>query len=239
VREFDEAGQAFNQMMAGLRWFETYVPRRLVQRLMARRASADLVSEEREVTVMFTDLRGFTQTSEHLSAASVAAMINEHFAMLYRCIDAEDGTVDKYIGDGMMVFWGAPIEQPDHAARAWRAIRAMAAAVVGDNRRRRADGLMPFRLAIGAHAGPVVVGNIGPPGRVNYTVVGDAVNMASRLLDLAKEQPTDDDVVVLLSGTAAVKAGLASDQTRDLGWQTLRGRSGSIEVRRVVGLSPG
>ena len=102
LRELDEASDAFNRMTTGLRWFETYVPRQLVHRLMARNSLVE--SEQKKVTVMFTDIDGFSTLTEHMPAAETAATLNEHFAILVECIEAKGGTVDKYIGDSVMAF---------------------------------------------------------------------------------------------------------------------------------------
>ena len=146
-RELANAADAFNAMVAGLRWFETYVPKGLVLRLIQRDASdktgGGIGSEERQVTVMFTDIRGFSALAEDLGAAETAALLNSHFSLLSACIEAEGGTVDKFIGDAVMAFWGAPEVQQDHAARALRAAREIAAAIRGRQRqalRRRAAG---------------------------------------------------------------------------------------------------
>ena len=233
VRELDDAGRAFNQMLTGLRWFETYVPRRLVGQLIGRRTTA-IASAERRVTVLFTDIRGFTTLSERLSAAEVAALLNEHFALIDRVVDAEDGIVDKYIGDSVMAFWGAPAIEPDHAARAIRASRAIAEAVASDNRRRVADGLPAIRVAVGLHTGPAVVGNVGPAGRVNYTIVGDTVNSATRILNEAKLVEDAADVVVLASGETIRAAGKEARECASLGTHQLRGRMEAVELFRVV-----
>ena len=179
-RELDEAIRAYNALIASLHWFETYVPRHLVKRLMAQGEKATAL-EEREVTVLFTDIADFTGLAERLSASDTAAFLNHHFGLLAACVEAEDGTIDKFIGNSLMAFWGAPESQPDHAARACRAARAIAAAIIGDNRHRRELGMPPVRIRVGIHTGPAMVGNIGAPGRINYTLVGDIVNIAQRI----------------------------------------------------------
>jgi class 3 adenylate cyclase len=233
IRELDEAGRAFNQMLTGLRWFETYVPRGLVRHLIARGTLA-VTSSERRVTVMFTDIRGFTSLSERLSAAEVAALLNDHLALIERCVEKEQGIFDKYIGDSVMVFWGAPLIEVDHAARAIRTARAIAAAIAADNRRRAAAGAAIVRIAIGLHTGPAIVGNIGPPGRVNYTIVGDTVNTATRILGEAKDIESGADAVVLASGETVRAAGREAEGSTSLGPRQLRGRKEAIDVFRLV-----
>ncbi len=232
-RELNQAADAYNAMVAGLRAFQTYVPRLLVNRLIAEGAPAAIVSEEREVTVIFTDITGFTAFAEDMPAADVANFLNAHFTLLDRCVEAEGGTVDKYIGDSLMAFWGAPERQSDHAARACRAALAIARAIRADNELRVAHGLVPISVRIGIHSGPVLVGNIGAPSRVNYTIIGDSVNTAERLETFARDvPPRDAPVIVLLSGETA--AHLAPEfALEQLGKFLPPGRHGRIEVFRL------
>jgi len=233
IRELAEAAAAFNTMVIGLRWFETYVPRRLVHHLMARGDDSATRSVSREATILFTDIVGFTALSEHLSAEQTAEFLNEHFAMVAGEIEATGGTIDKFIGDAIMAFWGAPEEQADHAARAGRAALGVRAAIMAYNGRRRGRGKPPIRLRIGIHSGPVTVGNIGAPGRINYTVVGDAVNTANRLEQLGKEAAAPgEEVTILLSGETAQLAGDAID-ARPLGSHRVRGRDATVEVFKL------
>jgi len=235
LEELGRAAAAFNAMVAGLRWFETYVPKALVLRLMHRRGGdAGLGSEEREVTVMFTDIRGFSRLAAHLGAADTAALLNDHFTRLASCIEVEDGTVDKFIGDSIMAFWGAPEEQADHAARALRAAHAIARVLHADNRRRAAAGLAPIRVRIALHTGPVVVGNIGSASRINYTIVGDTVNVAARIEELASGLQGDSEVIVLASAATARHADLGTQGAMHaIGRYSLRGRGDTTEVWRM------
>ncbi len=231
-RELDTAGQAWDSMLAALRWFETYVPKALVGRLLQLSSKSELAAEEREVTVMFTDIVGFSRIAGRHTPASLAAFLNRHFALIGRHVEAEGGTIDKYVGDSVMAFWGAPSPDPDHARHAVRAACAIAETLAADNRRRARKGLTPVRIRIGLHSGPAVVGNVGAPGRVNYTLIGDTVNAAQRLEQLGHQ--FDDgaaDCVVLAS--AAVMAALGGEvPCRPLGRQALRG-VGVFEVYRL------
>ncbi|WP_109117568.1 adenylate/guanylate cyclase domain-containing protein [Azospirillum sp. TSO22-1] len=235
LQELSRAANAFNAMVAGLQWFETYVPKALVLRLMHRRdtTAAGLTSEERVVTVLFTDIRGFSRLAEHLGAADTAALLNDHFTQVAACIEAEDGTVDKFIGDSIMAFWGAPDEQADHAARALRAAHAIARAIRADNRERAARGQPPIRVSIGLHSGPVVVGNIGSASRINYTIVGDTVNVTARVEELASRVQGEDEISVLASAATA-RAGAGAAPLESLGPHRLRGRAGTMEVWRLT-----
>ena len=230
--ELDNQAQAFNAMLASLRSFETYVPRRLVTRLIQAGGEDAVISEERELTILFTDIADFTRLSEQVPAAEVADFLNQHFALLGSCVEAEDGTVDKFIGDALMAFWGAPDPQPDTAVRACRAALAMAAAVKADNAKRRAEGKPPVKVRIGIHTGPVVVGNIGWPGRINYTIVGDTVNSSQRLEALGKDMGQGEDITILVSGATAQR--LDDSFTLDFaGRFEVRGKSITLEVYRL------
>ena len=233
LKEIDEAAAAYNSLLSALRWFETYVPRSLVLRLMAQGDEAAML-EERVITVMFTDIAGFTPLAERLSSQETVALLNRHFELIGECVEAEGGTIDKFIGDAVMAFWGAPGRQPDHAVRACRAVRAIAAAIAADNRDRQRQGLAIVRTKVGLHTGPVLVGNIGAPGRMNYTVIGDTVNIAERLQELAKRYLTEaDDVVVLVSEATVATPGSLTGMT-SLGPHRLRGRREEIEVYRLA-----
>ena len=234
--ELNEQARAYNTMLTGLRWLETYVPKSLVRRLL--RSGGSVPSAERLVTVMFTDIVDFTAAAERMPAAEVAAMLNAHFDLLGRCVEAEGGTIDKFIGDCVMAFWGAPDDQPDHAHRALRAARAIAAALAADNAARRGRGLAPLRLRIGIHSGRVVAGNIGMSGRSGYTIVGDAVNLGNRLEQLGKAVAPADEIVVLASGeTVELAAGDRSD-LHSLGPQAVPGRRTEIEIFRLQAPPP-
>lgn len=234
LRELDEAILAFGALRSAMRWFEIYLPRRLVKRLIARGEDRELRSEERMVTILFTDINGYTGLAERMTALETADFLNQHFTLVAGCIEQEDGNIDKYLGDGVMALWGAPDRPEDHADRACRAAIAIAAAIKADNARRRAAGLAPVRLRVGVHTGRVTVGNIGAPGRINYTVVGDAVNAAQRIESLGREFLDDDgEVVVLISGDTL---GMLREKpaAEPVGAHPLRGRLGTVEVYRLL-----
>ncbi|MEX2454049.1 MAG: adenylate/guanylate cyclase domain-containing protein, partial [Rhodospirillaceae bacterium] len=210
----------------GLRWYETYDPRQLVQRLIQR--DAPVASEEKTVTVMFTDIAGFSTLSEHMPAAETAALLNAHFTILADCIEAEHGTVDKYIGDSVMAFW-EPDGDGEDVDRAIRAASEIRRRIRADNRTRAGRGDGRISVRIGIHTGTAIVGNIGAPGRVSYTLVGDTVNVAARLEQLCKELTTDADAVILVSGDTAALARRPLGLT-PRGSFALRGRDGEIEA---------
>ena len=233
IRELDVQSEAFNAMEVSLRWFAAYIPRSLVQRLLSRGDPRGIPAMERIVTVMFTDIVGFTVEAERLSATDTGAFLNDHFSLLIPCIEAENGTVDKFIGDSVMAFWNAPEQQADHADRACRAALAIRTAVRSENEARIGRGERPIRLRIGIHTGPAVVGNIGSAERVNYTVVGDTVNVAQRCEALGKQldQP-HADVTILISSQTRLALSQRPSMSCD-GVLPMKRRSGRIEVYQI------
>ncbi|MBD9652785.1 adenylate/guanylate cyclase domain-containing protein [Ensifer sp. ENS09] len=228
--ELNEQAKAYNTMLTGLRWLETYVPKKLVRHLIG---SEDLASTQRVVTIMFTDVVDFTATAEKTSAGDVAALLNSHFDLLGHCIESEGGTIDKFIGDCVMAFWGAPDAQKDHADRAVRAARGIARAIAKDNAERQRQGLPPLRLRIGIHSGPVVAGNIGMTGRSAYTIVGDTVNACNRLEQLGKAVAPGEEVVMLLSGETFDLVAEDRSDLIPLGKHCLAGRTELTEIYRL------
>lgn len=227
LRELDGAARAFNAMRNGLAWFETYVPRRLVRQLMANPSPDAVASRQLEATVLFTDIVGFSTLAEQLDAGEAASLLNRHFELLAGCVEATDGTVDKFLGDGMMAFWGAPTPQPDHAARAVRA-----ALLIRDRLAAAGGAPLRLRLRVGVHTGPALVGNIGSRDRLNYTLVGDTVNVAQRLEQLGKEVAPGAEVVILVSAITAERAGDLAP-LEPLGPRRIRGRDETVEVFRL------
>jgi adenylate cyclase len=234
LSELDRAAHAFNTMRIGLSWFNIYVPRALVKRLMRLGDKAELAPVERELTVIFTDIIGFTPVSQRLTPPQLAAFLNRHFGMLAAAIEAEHGTVDKYIGDSVMAFWGVPVEDPDHALHACRAALAIAASVKRDNDRRRRKKLNPVRLRIGINTGLAVAGNIGASGRVNYTLIGEAVNTAQRIEQAGHE--VDDgssETIILISAATAAKLPPEIER-HEIGAHMLKGLIGERLLYRLT-----
>lgn len=232
-RELNDQSAAFNAMLRALRWFELYVPKKIVASLIKRGSAGEVISDTRDITVLFTDIVGFSAASEGMEAAEVAAFLNRHFALISGSIEAEEGTVDKFIGDAVMAFWGAPEEQADHAERACRAALAIAGAIRRDNKRRQASGEPPVGIRIGIHSGTATVGNIGAPDRLNYTIIGDTVNIGERLEQLGKElYPAGTDVAILISGDTRRRLGKGF-KTIDAGRRKLKGRAGETEVFKL------
>ncbi len=176
--------QRGKRQIAGL--FGQYVPPELVDEMSEDPSHYSLAAEVRELTVLFSDIRSFTTISESMDAQSLSELLNEYLTPMTNIIQKSRGTIDKYIGDAVMAFWGAPIRQPDHASRAIAAAMEMQETLHGMNQAFKARGWPELRIGIGLNTGKMRVGDMGSEFRKAYTVMGDAVNLGSRLEGLTK-----------------------------------------------------
>lgn len=178
--------------------FGRYVPRAVVNQMMQRGdlKSLTLGGSKRQVTVMFADIRGFTTFSEHLAPEEVVSQLNSLLEGMVECTFANEGTLDKFIGDAILVLFNAPLEQPDHVQRALQ--------TATDIQQRLANHPTGLSVGIGLHCGEAVVGNIGTWQRLEYTAIGSTVNIASRLCGVARpgEVIVSQAVVQALGDTA-------------------------------------
>jgi class 3 adenylate cyclase len=230
VRELNQANRAFEQMARGLKLSATYLPRALVARLTVQQSGLP-ASEDRAVTVMFCDLEGYTTYARGRPAAETAAYLNDLLARVGPAIEATGGTIDKYMGDGLMAFWGAPEPVADHARAACLGALAVMGEVQRFNGTRRSRGDQACRMRIGLHTGTVLVGNLGFAGRVDYTAIGEAVNVASRLEQFARRAPWDGEVTIVVSVTCREAA-------RDgFEWLALAGEPIGVDAAGALPLS--
>jgi adenylate cyclase len=190
--------------------FGTYVPPELVDEMVKDPDAYSMQAANRELTVMFCDMRGFTKMSEKMEPIQLQALLNGVFSELTGLIRANKGTIDKYMGDCVMAFWGAPVETPDHARLAVKSALQMAHAIQGINQQHRAQGLPEIGIGIGLNTGTMCVGDMGSNIRRSYTVIGDAVNLGSRLEGLSKAY----GVEIVVSETTRALA-------PDFAWQEL------------------
>lgn len=166
--------------------FDQYLPPAHIQRLLDDPGSVSLAGEKKQLSVLFCDIRSFTAISEQMSAQELKLWLNQYFSVMTQAIQAHDGTIDKYVGDMVMAFWGAPLAEPAHASKSIRAAFAMLHALEQLNHQFHAAGKPVARIGIGIHTGEMNVGDMGSDFRRSYTVIGDAVNLGSRLEGLTK-----------------------------------------------------
>ena len=208
-----------------------YVSPRVAELLM--RDDPTLGSIRRQhITVMFTDLREFTRLSEDLTPEATVALLNRYFERMVGVAFSVEGTLDKYMGDGLMVLFGAPVLQPDHAWRAVQAALAMRSELVKLNEELTSQGLSPLRIGIGLHTGECVVGSIGAEQRLDFTAIGDTVNTASRIEGLTKSQGVD---ILLSRETLAEVEGRVL--VREVGSTPIRGRKAPLDLFVLEGLA--
>ena len=215
--------------------FGRYVADDVVNVLLAEDRKLDLAGEMKQVTVLFSDIRGFTTISEKLSAHEVVEMLNAYFTRVCEPILAQGGTLDKYIGDAVMAVFGSTVSYPDHARRGLKAALGMQKEADGFKEwmlRRFPDrGLAEFRIGVGLYTGEALVGNIGAPKRLEFATIGDTVNAASRLEGVTKEMK-----VVIAAAESTVKAAGEGVRTGKVETMTVKGRSEPIRVYEIVGL---
>ncbi|WMT74425.1 adenylate/guanylate cyclase domain-containing protein [Bradyrhizobium sp. Ash2021] len=187
IKEIHELGSTVNLAQRTIRSFARFVPKEIVRGVMDNSVSTELGGVRQEVTVVFTDVRDFTTIAESADPDMLMRQMSRYFSVLTEAFLVEGGTVDKFIGDAVMVFWNAPNPQPDHIERACRAVLSGRMACEKLNAQFEAEGLTPFFTRFGIHVGEAVVGNLGSIERMNYTALGNTVNLAARLEGLNKE----------------------------------------------------
>lgn len=204
--------------------FDGLVSPAVLEEMVSGRLTPDLAGERRDICVLFSDIRSFTTLSESMAPEDVTALLNDYFGRMTRAIHAQGGTLDKFIGDGIMAFFGAPCASANPCAEALAAGKAMLTMLDEFNHERAAQGGAPLAIGIGLHYGPAVIGYIGSRERNEYSAIGDTVNSASRIEGLTK----DAGYPLLLSAAVAQKlgdtAGLVS-----IGPMAVKGRA-PIEV---------
>ncbi len=228
LAELDRLSSTIRGMAAGLADFGKFIPLELVRSLVTGGKRAEPGGENRELTVMFADLAGFTSLSERLGD-QVVPIVGSFLELASQSIETEGGTVDKYIGDAVMAFWGAPSAVDNQALRACRAALAIEAGM--RRAAERGEPLGELKVRIGLHTGPAIVGNVGSERRLNYTALGDTVNLASRLEAVNKIYGT----TILLSAMTRERA-TSLIVTREIDSVTVYGRAEPVELFELTGL---
>ena len=236
----DELGQlarSFQHMTAGLA--ERDKVRDLLGKVTSPAIAAELTrrklllgGEEKKVTILFSDLRNFTPLSEALEPAELLEVLNAYLTSMSQIVDAYGGVVDKYVGDALMALFGVPLEMPHQASQAIETALEMRAAL-GDLNRRIFQGKgLTLGFGVGIHTAIVVAGNIGSPERYNYTVIGDGVNVASRLQTLTRNPDYDTDIIV---SDATLRESTTQFQTRMLGEVSVKGKQQPVLIHALLG----
>jgi adenylate cyclase len=208
--------------------FQRFLSPSLVEQVISGKLALKPGGELRECTVLFSDIRGYTSIAEKYEAQDVVAMLNEYFELLVDVVFKHEGTLDKYIGDSVMAVWGAPVHQPDAAIRAVSAALEMREVLARWNREREAQGRVPIFTGFGIDTGQVVAGNLGSSKTMEYTVIGDSVNLASRLTNLAQT----DQIIISANTLDKVRDYV---MTEALPATKIKGKEETIPLYNVTG----
>ena len=211
--------------------FSQYLNPAFVNQLVENPEKLRLGGERKELTVFFSDIAGFTSLSEKSSPEALVALLNEYLSVMTEIILQHDGTLDKYEGDAIMAFWGAPVDQPDNALRACRAALAMQKKLVSIREEWKRDGKPDLHVRIGLNTGDMLVGNMGGAGRFDYTVIGDSVNLASRLEGANKQYKSQ-----IMLGPLTYKRVAEHVVARELDMLIVVGKSEPVKVYELLGL---
>ena len=240
VTSRDEIGlltDSFNQMAKSLREkemikhaFARYVAREVVEELLRNPERLVLSGERREVTVLFCDIRGFTRLAENLTPEEVVHLLNDFYELMIEATFRHEGTLDKFLGDAVMAVFGAPVRQPDHSIRAIRTALAMQEGIRKLSAQRLRDGKEPIGAGIGVSTGEAVAGTVGTEERMEYTVIGDSVNLAARLESAAKPMQ-----ILISQRTYEIVTGFVT--VRPLGTAKVKGKEETVDVYEVLGMS--
>lgn len=230
VREVNEMRATTLLMKRSLRSFGKYVPKEVVRELLLSGQEAELGGRNAELTVLFSDIAGFTTVAESLPPDELIEVLGEYLEGMSAAVRSEQGTVDKFIGDAVMAFWGAPRLVREQADAACRGALAMQAKLAEMQKGWDARGLPELATRIGLNTGEVLVGNIGALERLNYTVMGDAVNLAARLEALNKEYGTS-----ILVGDETAKRVSDAFVLRPIDFVAVKGKHQAILVHELVG----
>lgn len=208
-----------------------YISPQLVHTIMQDVAWENLRAEKRHLTVLFSDIRGFTSISERMPPEGVIRTLNEHLNMMVSEVFKHQGTLDKFIGDCVMAYWGAPLPQPNHAELAARAALAMIEGLEKLNKKWQSEGRPVLKIGVGLNTGEMLFGNIGSAQRMDFTVIGDNVNLGSRL-----ESATKELHATIVISEATYKEIRDRAQVRPLGSISVKGKEQEIVVYELLGM---
>lgn len=209
--------------------FESYVAPTVVQEMLKHPEQLRLGGDRREITVLFSDIRGFTTMSEKLDPEALVQLLHDFLNPMSNIIINQGGTIDKYMGDAIMALFGAPLVQPDHPRLACRAALEMVASLAALNQEWAAQGRPPLRVGVGVNTGPMAVGNMGSDRLFDYTAIGDNVNLGSRLEGLNKYYGTS--ILISQTTAAALENGFI---LRDLDLVKVKGKAQAARIYELL-----
>lgn len=233
VSEISTLGGAMNRARDAIFTFALYVPRELVRKGIESGQFSGRAAWRQEVTALFTDIYDFTTLSEQHAPEEVVAMLSEYFDIFSEVVDAHGGTIIQFLGDSVFAMWNAPAQDERHAENACRCALAVEARLQAFNAAQREKGLPEFRTRFGIHTGTAVVGSVGAKERLQYTAMGDTVNVASRLEGMNKNYGT----TIMASGAVVAQASDAIT-FRPLGTAQAKGRTTALEIYEVLSARP-
>ncbi|MFH1429654.1 MAG: adenylate/guanylate cyclase domain-containing protein [Candidatus Margulisiibacteriota bacterium] len=214
--------------------FSRYVAPSVVNKLLEVKDSLNLAGEKKEITVFFSDIRSFTTFSESRTPEEVVSMLNEYLDAMTKVIFDFGGTLDKYVGDEIMAVWGAPLEQPNHAELAVKCSIEQIKVLREMQKKWVAEGKHPLDIGIGLNTGPMVVGNIGSSVHMDYTVIGDAVNLGARLEAETRNHGTDDNPCHIIISESTYDLVKDVVQTKPLGDVKVKGKNLAVKIYEVM-----
>lgn len=230
IKEVTYLESGITSMRKGLRAFQKYVPEDLVRNLIKVGEGAKIGGHKQEITAFFSDIGNFTGISERLAAEEMMHHLCDYFDLISNVIKGRRGTIDKYIGDALMAFWGAPLEDEKHCLHACQAALTAAELLKKQNEKWEQQGKPALPTRFGIHSGDAIIGNLGSSQRLNYTAIGDTINVASRLEQINKVYNTE----ILVSDTAA---NIVSNDIfcRVIDLITVKGKTESTQIYQLLG----
>jgi adenylate cyclase len=231
LAEVNQLSEAHGQMLTAMQSFAKYTPIEVVRELLKRGEVAKIGGRTASLTLLFSDIRGFTTIAEGMDPQALADHMAEYFEEVLRVLRQNKATIDKFVGDAVVAFWGAPTPDPNHTQNAVQGVLRCSARLAQLNRDWEERGLPPLPTCFGLTTGSVVVGNIGSRSRLSYTVLGDAANLASRIEGINRLYGTE-----ILAEEVVTKEAGDSFAWRFVDRVTVKGKSEAVRINELLGL---
>lgn len=229
IKEISYLDKALSTLRSSLTSFQRYVPHSLVKKLVHTGKIAKVGGQNQTITILFSDIKNFTTISESTSPQKLMTYLSDYFQSMTEAVIQHEGTLDKYIGDAIMAIWNAPSKDVEHAFHACETAKSMQKRLESLNKRHKNEGFPEFNIRIGIHTGEAIVGNVGSEDRLNYTALGDTVNLASRLESISKNYNTQ-----IIVSHATFNQVSEKFHFRFLDEVTVRGKQESIAIYELI-----